>query len=82
MGTGPRTYLADPGLPHFPGARVVRQGGVGVAPRMRVRVLDAVSPLVEHAVQALGYAVALWPLTGTALLAGALLWAVGMASAP
>jgi hypothetical protein len=82
MPTGHTAYMTDPETPAIPGARLIRVGGTAVGAPPRVAFLAWTAPLVRRLVLVLGYAVALWPLTGTALLAAALLWAVGVANAP
>jgi hypothetical protein len=72
-----------PERPPVPEARVVRQAGV-LAPRepLHEQVAAILVPVARHLGLAVGYMVALWPLTASVMLIAALLWAVGVAGGP
>jgi hypothetical protein len=67
-------------LDPIPQARVVRKGGLLIAPPPAPR--RPPGPLMEQARSALAVAIGLWPLTGVVMLMLILLYFAGTANAP
>ncbi len=66
----------------IPQARVVRKGGQEFAPPRAPRTRREPGPIEQHLRTMLAIALGLWPLTGVVLFALAMLWMVGLSSAP
>jgi|RhiMetdeSRZDD1v2_1073273.scaffolds.fasta_scaffold1086883_1 hypothetical protein len=77
-----RSTLARSRDPRVPAARLVKVTGVPMAPwRLRGHARQVMVVGAQRARPVVAALIGLWPLTATALVAAALLWAAGFGSA-